>query len=61
MKRFYPNNEFSSSVVENTVMEFIVIGVNKLNGPVNMFFGAAEDDQVDDENESMEDQVEKKY
>ena len=61
MKMFYLNDEFSSSVVEDTVMEFIVIGVNKLNGPVDMFFGAAEDDQVDDKEESMEDQVKKKY
>ena len=48
-------------MVENTVMEFIVIGVNKCNGPVDMFLRAAEDEQVDDEEESMEDQVEKKY
>ena len=42
-------------------MELVIIGINKLNCPVNMLLGAAEDDHVDHKEEGVEDQVETKY
>ena len=42
-------------------MKPTIIGMNKLDGPVNMILGTVEDDQVDNEEECMEYQVEAEY